>query len=238
MNLKHLALQYFPDSLLRIARSIHYRDSLRHYDIDAEPDLHGCQSIIKAGDIVLDVGANIGVYTRFCSEFTGPSGKVISLEPVPETYSYLVSNVHALGLKNVQCLNVAASDHDDDSGRMAIPQYNTGGTNLYEAKLSSNGNVPVKVAKLDTLFPDLTPAFIKCDVEGHDLACITGALNLIHRCQPSWLVEVSSKDTFELLYSLGYAAFTYDQHGFSPYDSTRSSTNYFFFPHADPNPVR
>jgi hypothetical protein len=119
---------------------------------------------------------------------------------------------------------------------MAIPQYNTGGTNLYEAKLSSDGNVPVKVAKLDTLFPELNPAFIKCDVEGHDVACIKGGLDLVRRCQPNWLVEVSSQETFELFYSLGYKAFSYEEHSFLPYDSTRRSTNYFFFPQ-ESNPI-
>jgi FkbM family methyltransferase len=230
MITKHLALRYLPDRLLKVARSVHYRNSLKHYDIDAEPDLHACRSLLKEGDTVLDVGANIGVYTRFCSEFVGPSGRVISLEPVPETYSYLTGNVRALNLKNVQCFNVAASDHDDESGRMSIPQYDTGGRNLYTAKLSSEGNVAVKVARLDTLFPDLTPAFIKCDVEGHEVACIKGALNLIRRCQPSWLVEVSSQETFELLFSLKYAAFSYEENTFRPYDSSRPSANYFFFP--------
>ncbi len=228
--MKQLALQYLPDGLLKVARSVHYRSALRHYNIEAEPDLGGCQSILKTGDTVLDVGANIGVYTKFCSEFVGPTGHVISLEPVPETYSYLVGNVRALNLKNVQCLNVAASDHDDDSGRMAIPQYTSGGANLYEAKISSQGNVSVKVARLDTLFPELAPALIKCDVEGHDVACISGALNLIRRCQPNWLVEVGSNETFELLYSFNYEAFSYENHTFRPYDSTRPSTNYFFFP--------
>jgi hypothetical protein len=113
---------------------------------------------------------------------------------------------------------------------MSIPQYDTGGRNLYTAKLSSEGNVAVKVARLDTLFPELTPTFIKCDVEGHEVACIKGALDLIRRCQPNWLVEVSGKETFELLFSLGYEAFTYQDQTFRPYDSSRPSANYFFFP--------
>jgi len=230
MTMKRLALAYLPDRLLKIARSYHYRNSLRHYDVNTEPDLRACQSILKPGDTVLDIGANIGVYTRFCSEFVGPSGRVISLEPVPETYSYLTSNVKALKLKNVECLNIAASDHDDDSGRMSIPQYSTGGANLYESQLSSEGNVQVKVAKLDTLFPDLTPAFIKCDVEGHDVACINGASNLIRRCKPKWMVEVSKKETFELFHSLNYIPFIYEEGKFRPYDPTQSAVNYFFFP--------
>jgi len=229
MTMKQLALEYLPDRLLKVARSWHYRNSIRNYDIDSEPDLYACKSILKQGDTVLDVGANIGVYTRFCSEFVGLSGRVYSLEPVPETYSYLTGNVRSLGLKNVQCLNVAASDHDNDSDRMTIPNYSTGGANLYEATLSPNGNVPVKAAKLDTLFPDLNPAFIKCDVEGHEIACINGALNLIRRSKPKWMVEVSKKETFDLFSSLGYAAFFYDEQKFVPYDPTRNATNYFFF---------
>jgi hypothetical protein len=113
---------------------------------------------------------------------------------------------------------------------MTIPQYRTGGANIYEAKLSADGNVRVKVAQLDTLFPDLTPVFIKCDVEGHEIACINGALNLIRRCQPIWMVEVSKGETFELFESLGYAPSSYVGESLVPYDSTRPATNYFFFP--------
>jgi FkbM family methyltransferase len=230
MTIKQMALTYLPGSWLRLARTSHYRNSLRKYDINSEPDLYGCRSILRQGDTVLDVGANIGVYTRFCSEFVGLSGRVISLEPVAETYSYLSKNVSALGLKNVECLNVGASDHDSETERMTVPKYPTGGANLYESKLSPDGNVRVKVAKLDTLFANISPTFIKCDVEGHEVACIKGALNLIQRCQPKWMIEVSTPETFELLRSLNYEAFSYVGNVFLPYDSTRPSTNYFFLP--------
>lgn len=233
MTMKQLAFTYLPDRWLKAARSIHYSNSIKHYDINAEPDLHACRAILKQGDTVLDVGANIGVYTRFCSEFVGTSGHVISLEPVPETYSYLSHNVHALALKNVQCLNFAASDYDNDSDAMLIPQYPRGGANLYEAELSSNGNIPVKTAKLDTLFPSLSPQFVKCDVEGHELACVRGAIGIIHRCHPIWLVEVSRRETFELFDSLEYVGFSYENGAFLLYDSSHNATNYFFFPKSD-----
>ncbi|MEO6847206.1 MAG: FkbM family methyltransferase [Chthoniobacterales bacterium] len=225
-----MALSYFPASLLKVARSLHYRSSLTHYDMTMEPDLLGCQKLIVPGETVLDVGANIGVYTRFCSDFVGPSGQVISLEPLPETFSYLVQNVHSLGLKNVRCLNLAASDHDGDSDAMTVPKYPTGGTNLYEAALSSTGNIRVKTAKLDTLFSDLSPHFIKCDVEGHEVECIRGAMELIRRCRPKWMIEVSKKETFELFYPLGYKAFFYEEGQFHSYDGACARTNYFFLP--------
>lgn len=230
MTMKQLALNYLPDRLLKAVRSIHYSASLKRYDIDAEPDLRACKSLLAHGDTVLDVGANIGVYTRFCSEFVGPSGHVISLEPVPETFAYLLHNVHSLGLENVECLNFAASDHDNDSETMSVPQYSRGGANLYEAALSSEGNVRVRAAKLDTLFPNLSPQFIKCDVEGHELACIQGALGMIHRCRPKWMVEVTRCETFELFDSLDYVASSYDGDTFRPYDPSHITANCFFFP--------
>lgn len=227
---KRFALENLPHGLLKVARSLHYRSSLRNYDMAAEPDLYACRSIIKPGDTVIDVGANIGVYTRFCSEFVGPTGRVVSLEPVPETFSYLTKNVRALGLKNVECLNVAASDHSSNSDRMSVPEYSMGGSNIYEAKLSPDGDVLVKTATLDSLFPSLNPAFIKCDVEGHEVACVKGALNLINRCHPRWMVEVSNAETFELFRSLGYKVFYYEESGFRPFSPGQRCANYFFFP--------
>lgn len=227
---KRLALGYLPDDVLRMLRASHYRKSLKNYSLADEPDLLACQSILKLGDTVLDVGANIGVYTRFCSEFVGSTGRVLSLEPVPETFSYLTRNVRALKLKNVECLNVAASDHDSESERMSIPEYAAGGSNLYEAKLTPDGNVRVKAAKLDTLFPELNPAFVKCDVEGHEVACIRGSVNLIRRSRSVWMVEVIRAEVFELFNSLGYQTFTYSKGEFRPFDSDRPSVNYFFFP--------
>jgi FkbM family methyltransferase len=228
--IKRLALRYLPGDVMKIARTLHYRSSLKNYDIDNEPDLRACQKIVKPGDTVVDVGANIGVFTRFCSEFVGPEGHVISIEPVPETFAYLRSNVNALKLKNVECVRVAASDHDSELERMSIPEYSTGGANLYEAKLSTQGNVVVRTARLDSLVPHLSPSFIKCDVEGHEVECIHGALNLIRRCRPTWMVEVTNPETFDLFRTMKYQAFYYESGEFRKYDPARRTVNHFFFP--------
>lgn len=230
MSLKNVALKYLPDSVLRVVRSRHYSNQLRQYPMDAEPDLFGCQALLQPGDTVLDVGANIGVYTRFCSEFVGPAGAVHSFEPIPETYKYLSRNVAALGLQNVTCYNVAASDKDQAHAAMSMPEYDSGGANIYEARLSEQGNIPVKTARLDTLFPKLSPKLIKCDVEGHDLACIEGAVELIKRAQPIWIVEVSGPETFQLLESLGYETFVWSNGKFRPVTPSDKVPNYFFFP--------
>ncbi len=236
-TLKQLALRFLPAPAMRYVRARHYRQSLRTYDIHAEPDLLGCRALIQPGDTVLDIGGNIGVYTRFCAEFVGPTGHVYALEPVPETFSYLQGNVRALGLRNVDCLNVAASDHDSDDGRMFVPEYTTGGANLYESSLSSEGNVQVRTARLDTLFPELRPSFLKIDVEGHEIACIQGAEQLLRRSHPVLLIEVAHEEIFPLLGSLGYRAFWYDAGSFRPRSEGAKHTNYFFFPEGQEPPL-
>lgn len=231
MFLKQLALRYLPKSLQKLVRSRHYTNQLRHYPLDAEPDLAGCQALLKPGDVFIDVGANIGVYTKFCSGLVGPSGEVHSLEPVPDTFGYLSHNVQALSLRNVRLYNLAASDQDQDHAAMSMPDYASGGANIYEARLSAEGNIPVKTARLDSLFPKLQPKLIKCDVEGHEVACIEGARELIARARPGWVIEVSHPQTFALLQSLGYGVWVWDDARFRPSTPEDKRPNYFFFHH-------
>jgi len=230
MSLKQIALKYLPGPALKFVRARHYQNQLKHYNIKDEPDLLGCKTILCPGDTALDIGANIGLYTRFCSEFVGPSGRVYSLEPIPETFSYLTRNVHYLGLSNVECYNFAASDQSNDHARMSLPSYTTGGTNLYRAELSDTGNIPVKTVRLDELFSAISPKFIKCDVEGCEVQCINGALQLITRCRPIWMIEVGNPQVFEIFASFDYDTLVWDQNCFRCVTPADKYTNYFFFP--------
>jgi len=47
------------------------------------------QWIIKEGDVVIDIGANVGVYTIFLSKLVGKTGKVYAFEPDPRSISIL-----------------------------------------------------------------------------------------------------------------------------------------------------
>ena len=230
MSLKQIALKYLPGPALRFVRARHYQNLLKYYNIKDEPDLLACKAFICPGDTVLDIGANIGVYTRFCSEFVGPSGHVFALEPIPETFSYLTRNVRYLGLSNVVCHNFAASDQDSNHARMNLPSYATGGTNLYQAELSDTGNIPVRTVRLDELFSTLCPKFIKCDVEGHEVYCIRGALQLIARCRPIWMVEVHTPHVFEIFASLDYDTLVWDRNSFRYATPNDKPHNHFFFP--------
>src|SRR5687767_6500480 len=51
------------------------------------------ESTIRPGDVVLDIGANIGYFTTLAAKLTGPSGRVIAIEADPHTFAALQRNV-------------------------------------------------------------------------------------------------------------------------------------------------
>ncbi len=66
-------------------------------------------STISPGDTVVDIGANIGVFTVLAAKLAGPTGRVVAIEPHPETARYLRHNVALNGLTNVTVRQVAVA---------------------------------------------------------------------------------------------------------------------------------
>lgn len=171
-----------------------------------EPDALRCRGFVKAGDRVVDVGANIGAYTRLLSQWVGPDGVVHSYEPILETFSYLRNNIRKFGMGNVVLHNTAVSSRSGQL-KMCVP-----GRNFYKARLSTQGNIPVESVCLDEEFSSLVGiSFIKCDAEGHERKVIEGAVKLIQRDRPVWLIETWDEGVLQRMRELGYTATKLEQ---------------------------
>jgi FkbM family methyltransferase len=72
-------------------------------------------SYVKPGDCVLDVGANIGLYSLALSRAVGPSGRVIAVEPDPDNLALLRKNLQANGCTNVTVIEDALGDESKDA---------------------------------------------------------------------------------------------------------------------------
>lgn len=219
---------------------------LKKFNEINEPDFKVLRYLVRTGETVVDIGANIGWYTKFLSDLVGENGRVISAEPISETFALLSFCVKQLGLSNIKLLNFAISDREGIS-RMEIPKYNFGGLNFYRAKIinsekrqCSTKTFPVILKTLDSLLLNYEDniSFIKCDVEGHELEVIKGARKVISKFKPVWLIEVCSEPNennssasvlFEIMYKHGYNAYWYDGKGLHEYLNGCKSTNYFFF---------
>jgi len=196
--------------------------------------------------VAVDLGANIGVYTKVLSDLVGPTGTVISVEPVPQTFDVLSRNIRSLGIGNVSCVNVAISDSDGEVV-MELPNYDTGGINFYQATVvtkpdagvvESKRRVHVPAAKLDSLVATTgAVGFVKCDVEGHELACLSGAEKVLNSHCPAWLVEIwgnpdepgtRAMQTFGIFEGLSYVSWWFDGRRLIRRRPGERSTNYFF----------
>lgn len=224
-------------------RKIYYLQLLKSFQKTPELDFLG--SLLKKGDMVVDVGANIGVYTKCFSEATGPTGQVFSIEPIPSTFDILKFNMQKLNLDNVKLFKYAISDSNGEV-RMSIPAYPTGGENFYEANIVncfSNDKKTIKVMSknLDSLLKDfcLKVSLIKIDVEGHELKVINGAFGTIRNSMPVLFIEITNdpenKESdafkiFDLLKKTGYQPFLLDGNQLKKYYPGAKSTNYFFLP--------
>ena len=160
-------------------------------------------TLLRAGDWALDVGANVGHYTKRMAELVGPSGRVIALEPVPDTFSLLAANARLFAHANVSLLNIAASDRLAVAD-MQIPRFASGLSNYYQASLGAGpGGVAVLTLPIDELSLP-TVRLVKIDVEGHELPALRGMRELIQRDHPVLIVETGSQETTNLLGSLDY----------------------------------
>ena len=222
----------------------HYARVLRGFREEEEPDLVVVRHLVLPGTTAVDLGANVGLYTKVLSELVGHTGVVLSVEPVPQTCAILTSNVRTLRLGNVSILNVAVSN-TEGTLTMEVPEYSSGGGNFYRSRvigddrlaLSPHG-MRVAARTLDSIVEGVPGvSFVKCDVEGHERACLLGAASLLRTHRPAWLIEVAgppqgnasaAADLLRLLGTEFYSAWLFDGRHLRRMNSSDTSVNYFF----------
>lgn len=157
----------------------------------AERELNYLDRIVPEGAVTVDVGANCGLYTQKLAKL---SGKVHAFEPSHDMATLL----RRTSASNVSIHEVALSDHEGDAD-LYIPQGHDGLVHgLASLEKSHNPDTVdvvaahVPLARLDGVMRD-DVAFVKVDVEGHELSVLKGATGLIDRCQPVFLVEAEDR---------------------------------------------
>ncbi len=68
---------------------------------------------LSPGDTFVNVDANVGYYTTLASSLVGPTGRVVSIEALPQTYQRLVENLARIGRTNVRTVNLAPWDSQE-----------------------------------------------------------------------------------------------------------------------------
>jgi FkbM family methyltransferase len=170
-----------------------------------EPEYEMLSQLVSPGDWVVDVGANVGHYTKRFSELVGARGRVVAFEPIPATFSLLAANAQLFAHPNVSLINAAVSDRFDEVG-MSVPKFETGLSNYYEARLSSAADRAwsVLTLALDALGIAHRVALVKIDAEDHESFVLAGMKKLIARDHPILIVETGSPEVVASLAASGY----------------------------------
>jgi len=212
MNKLKTVVALFPVTWQWELKRIYYRRQIKKGNFKiSEPEYYKLQELIKTGDWVIDIGANVGHYTKRFSELVGPDGRVIAFEPVPATFSLLAANVQLFAYSNVTLINAAVSDKLHIVG-MTIPHFSNGMNNYYQAHISTVKDNPLSVLAipLDSLYTDHRISLVKIDTEGHESSVIAGMYNLLKKNHPILIVETDSKKIVEDLELSGYMSIKID----------------------------
>ena len=236
---------------MNLIEKLHMRLRFRRYRRRKEAaEIRFMQSLPLRGRTVVDIGANKGVYCYWMSRAVGPRGRVLAFEPQPELGAHLADVVEAFGLDNVELLPFALSDHNGESD---LYRRGVGAGDASFSPVEGTSPVRVRHTTLDAWSGATAPApvaFIKCDVEGHELAVMRGAEALLRRDRPVLQVEchhadAARGDLFAFLEGLGYEGFFLYRgeripcRRFDRYPCRKADTdhrNYLFLPRAGGSP--
>ncbi len=158
-----------------------------------------CAELVKSGDVVLDIGANIGAHTLPLARLVGPAGRVVAFEPTAFAFHKLLQNI---------ALNPDLAPRISASQLMLVAERSGGvpPTLFSSWPLSADEGLHAKhkgrsmttegasAVTLDDAVRELklkAVNFIKIDVDGHELPVLRGGAHTIEQFRPSILIELS-----------------------------------------------
>ena len=154
-------------------------------------------SVLRPGDVAVDIGANVGWYATLFAEVVGVSGRVLAFEPNRTAYRLLEASARAY--PQLTAVHSAVSNMTGE----AVLHIPTAG----EAWFASLGDldpamaVRTEACRLTTLdavlHAESRTLVIKCDVEGFEREVLLGAAGLLAGPRPPlWVLEINAKDRF------------------------------------------
>jgi FkbM family methyltransferase len=189
-----------------------------------EPEFQHLEKFLDPAGILMDIGANTGIYTlKAAKHFSGNGGMVIALEPFPDVLATLYHSVQANGFNNVRSRNFCAGE------RICSTTFwmNFNRPNSFSMiKRDENALCfSTLVVTVDDVFvwEGLTRLdYLKIDVEGAEAQVLAGARKTISQHRPIIQVEVDIKDV------------SLDLPEYSAFQAKAGSANKVYIPNESP----
>jgi FkbM family methyltransferase len=155
-------------------------------------DLRCVENHISPGDCVIDIGANIGLYSLIALKKVGQAGHVVSFEPNPVVRERLTTHIARNGFSSRSVILPYALGNEPGSFEIYIPSDATHGHASLKPISPDDRPIRVEVRRLDdALNLSRKVNFIKIDIEGAEYNAIAGGMKLIERDRPKFLLEIN-----------------------------------------------
>ena len=172
--------------------------------------------VLRAQDMFIDVGANVGSYSILAGKAVGARG--YAFEPVPATYGRLVDNIRLNHLENtIRCVNAGlgrasatikfTNDLDTVNHAIADGEYHT-------------NTISVAITTMDDVLCEVHPSLIKIDVEGYETQVLQGAAETLKKGNlHSVILELNGSgkrygyresDILSMMSAHGFKTYSYD----------------------------
>jgi FkbM family methyltransferase len=186
------------------------------------------RKILFQGAVVVDVGANIGIYSQFLSRCVGPTGLVHSFEPSPDNFRRLSAATH--DLSNVRLTQAVVGERSGDCKLYVSDNLNVD-HRAYKADGESRRAVSTEMVALDDYFkPGQRVDLIKMDIQGYELHALRGAervlqenpdINLLLEFWPAGLGQagVHWEELVQMLHRLNMKLTLVKPFGLVPFDA-------------------
>jgi FkbM family methyltransferase len=170
---------------------------------------------LRAGDLFVDVGANVGAYSLLAS--AGAGAQSFAIEPIPATFRKLQRNIRLNAVEGlVQAANIGIGDVT------ATLQFTAtlGGLDHVVRPGDRSATVEVPVSTLDEALRGQSPRKMKLDVEGYEIKVLRGATGILDSPSLQALIvelngsgeayDASDQDVHDQLVGRGFRPFAYD----------------------------
>lgn len=161
-------------------------------------------SLLKEGDVLVDVGANMGMFSLLAAKHVGEQGRVLAVEPSSRDFERLVENVKLNNLEHI--ITTTRCSISDKAGKVqiAIAAEERSGLNTIGREFSSKGVEKISIEDVDSQTIDQLVLsenlhrldVLKLDVEGSEVLALKGAYLTIKTFRPA-IILGSNENTLE-----------------------------------------
>jgi FkbM family methyltransferase len=193
-----------------------------------EPEADILRRLLRPGDVFVDGGANVGLFTLTAAATVGPGGRVLAVEPANETMALLRANVELNGFGWVELHEVGLAER---SGKETLYTFGPGAGVSSFAPAAEGTAEEIPTATLDEIAKDHIDRvrLVKLDIEGAELRALRGSSGLMEASRPFFMLEIepdhlarqaaSVADIEELFAGLDYRGFRMGRDGSAPFIS-------------------